>query len=391
MSFDEPLEQAIVILQRRGRVSYRALKREFGVDDDFLEDLKGGLIEVHGLAVDQNGKMLVWTGEPTPKAGPLSSPVPTPEASLPIEQASVPAPHPPDLQTQAEAVGVQAERRQLTVMFCDLVGSTPLSERLDPEDLREVVRAYQTTAADVICRLEGHIAQYLGDGLLVYFGYPRAHEDDARRAVRTGLEIIQAIGTLSAGPEPDTGARLAVRIGIHTGLVVVGEVGGGSQHGQLALGETPNVAARIQGSAEPNTVVISAATAHLLHSTFALEELGTRCFKGMAEPMAVSRVVNLLEEYSAEADAAPAAARFLVGRDEELGLLRRCWQQSKEGLGQTVLINGEAGIGKTALSEALRDLMRQEGHMCVMFRCSPYHQNSPLYPILQHLEALFPA
>ena len=149
------------------------------------------------------------------------------------------------------------------------------------------------------------------------------------------------------------------------------------------------MAARIQESAAPNTVVISAATAHLLHSAFALEELGTRSFKGITEPMAVSRVVSLLEENSVEADAAPADARFLVGRDEELGLLRRRWQQSKEGLGQTVLINGEAGIGKTALSEALRDLVLQEGHMCVMFRCSPYHQNSPLYPILQHLEALF--
>ena len=237
MSFDETLEQAIVILQRRGRVSYRALKREFGVDDDFLEDLKAELIEVHGLAVDQNGKMLVWTGEPAPNTEPPSPPVPMPEASLPTEQASVPTPHQPEFQTQAEADSAQAERRQLTVMFCDLVGSTALSARLDPEDLREVVRAYQKTAADVISRLEGHIAQYLGNGLLVYFGYPRAHEDDARRAVRTGLEIIQAVGMLSAGPEPDTEVRLAVRIGIHTGLVVVGEMGGGSQHGQLALGE----------------------------------------------------------------------------------------------------------------------------------------------------------
>ena len=217
MSFDETLEQAIDILQRRGRVSYRALKREFNVDDDFLEDLKAELIEVHELAADLDGKMLVWTGEPAPTSEPQSSPLPTPEAAPSTEQAAAPSPRQPQPETpvQAEADSAQAERRQLTVMFCDLVGSTALSERLDPEDLREVVRAYQKTATDVIARLEGHVAQYLGDGLLVYFGYPRAHEDDARRAIRTGLEIISAIGELSTSLEPDKGVRLAVRIGIH--------------------------------------------------------------------------------------------------------------------------------------------------------------------------------
>ncbi len=288
----------------------------------------------------------------------------------------------------AEVRTTDAERRQLTVMFCDLVGSTKLSGQLDPEDLREVVRAYQETAVEAIQNFEGHIAQYLGDGLLVYFGYPQAHEDDAGRAVRAGLEIIEAMGTLNTRLEPDKGFRLSVRIGIHTGLVVVGEIGGGGRHEQLAVGETPNVAARIQGLAAPDTVVISSVTARLLHDAFALEDLGTHRLQGVAEPMAVARVLSSLEEQSDEEDTTLAGVPFLVGRDEEIGLLRRRWDQSKEGLGQVVLINGEPGIGKTALVETIRAAVLQEGCPRIMFRCSSHHQNSALFPIIKHLQRL---
>src|SRR5262249_41775104 len=188
----------------------------------------------------------------------------------------------------------EAERRQLTVLFCDLVGSTQLSGQLNPEDLRAVVRAYQEAASEVIARYEGHIAQYLGDGLLVYFGYPAAHEDDARRAVHTGLGIVQAIATLHTRLAAQHGVQLAVRLGIHTGPVVVGVMGGGGRHEHLALGETPNIAARLQGLAPTNTVVISAVTARLVHGTFILEDLGTHTLHGVAEPMAISRVRGLL-------------------------------------------------------------------------------------------------
>src|SRR3989441_5368901 len=188
----------------------------------------------------------------------------------------------------------EAERRQLTVMFCDLVGSTDLSGRLDPEDLREVVRAYQETAATVIARYAGHIAQYLGDGLLVYFGYPAAHEDDAQRAVHTGLGIVDALGALNTRLAARHGVQLAVRLGIHPGPVVVGQMGGGGRHEHLALGETPNVAARLQNLAPANAVVISAVTARLVQGAFALEELGTHTLHGVAEPMAISRVRGLL-------------------------------------------------------------------------------------------------
>ena len=181
--------------------------------------------------------------------------------------------------------------RQLTVLFCDLVDSTALASQLDPEELREVVRAYQETCAKVIARFEGHIAQYLGDGLLVYFGYPLAHEDDAQRAVRAGLGMVEAMGQLNTRLAQERGVHLAVRLGIHTGLVVVGEVGGGTRQEQLALGETPNLAARLQGLAAPNTLVISAATLQLLGGFFACQSLGTPLLKGLAQPLEVYRVL----------------------------------------------------------------------------------------------------
>jgi class 3 adenylate cyclase len=188
----------------------------------------------------------------------------------------------------------EAERRQLTVLFCDLVGSTQLSGQLDPEDLRAVVRAYQEAAAAVIQQYEGHIAQYLGDGLLVYFGYPLAHEDEARRAVHTGLGLVQAIAALNTRLVAQYGVHLAVRLGIHTGPVVVGVMGGGGRHEHLALGETPNIAARLQTLAPANAVVLSAVTARLVQGTFALEDLGTHTLHGVAEPMTVRRVRGLL-------------------------------------------------------------------------------------------------
>jgi len=263
MKFSEVVAQTLTWLQREGRVSYRALKREFALDDEFLEDVKAEIIEAKRLAIDENGKVLVWVGDPLvasnqfPVASSSQPPAPPPADS----GLRTPDSNPQTLDARRDA----AERRQLTVMFCDLVGSTALSEQLDPEELREVVRAYQQTSAAVIERYEGHIAQYLGDGLLVYFGYPAAHEDDTQRAVRTGLEILAELPQLNRQLQPTVGvhscAPLQLRIGLHTGLVVVGEIGGGGgKRENLALGETPNIAARIQGLAEPDTVVISATT-----------------------------------------------------------------------------------------------------------------------------------
>src|SRR5215467_12929395 len=199
---------------------------------------------------------------------------------------------PPRPASAAEPRAPEAERRQLTVLFCDLVDSTALSSQLDPEELREVVRAYQATCAKVIAHFEGHIAQYLGDGLLVYFGYPRAHEDDAQRAVRAGREIVTAIDALNARLEREKGIRLAVRVGIHTGLVVVGEIGTTGRREQLALGETPNIAARIQGLARPDTVIVSPATWHLVHGYFVSQDLGAHVLKGVATAVPLHEILD---------------------------------------------------------------------------------------------------
>ena len=326
--------------------------------------------------------MLVWTGGD----GATPAPAPTPSASgpsdIPRDLPAEVAPRPVDTRPP------EAERRQLTVLFCDLVGSTPLSSQLDPEDLRAVVRAYQEAAAEVIQQYEGHIAQYLGDGLLVYFGYPTAHEDDPRRAVHVGLGVVQAIATLNTRLAVPYGVQLAVRVGIHTGPVVVGVMGGGGRHEHLALGETPNLAVRLQALAPANAVVISAVTARLVQGTFALEDLGSHMLHGIAEPMAVSRVRGLLTTPSRDEEFVAAGVPLLVGRDEEVGLLRRRWEQSKAGLGQVVLISGEVGIGKSALVEALRVQVRAEGLPRIVVRCSPYHTNSALYPVITHLERL---
>src|SRR5262245_39928214 len=267
MDFYALLDQILDLLRQRGRVTYNALKRQFGLDDTCLQDLKDEIIEAQRLAVDENGTILVWTGG----ANPASLPLTAQTGQLQATQTDQAAPATPIPGAPGSS---DAERRQLTVMFCDLVESTALSSRLDPEDLREVVRAYQTMCEEVIQRYGGHIAQYLGDGLLVYFGYPQAHEDDAHRAVRAGLGILDALVALNALLEPRIGVRLAIRLGIHTGLVVVGEMGGVSRHEQLALGETPNLAARIQGLAAPDTLLISAATHRLVQGYFACQDLG---------------------------------------------------------------------------------------------------------------------
>jgi class 3 adenylate cyclase/predicted ATPase len=371
MTFDDILDQAIALLQRRGRLTYRTLKRQFDLGDDVLEDLKEELIYGQRLAMDEGGRVLVWTGGVIP---PESSAAPPPPQEGPHAAPPV-APRPPD-----------AERRQLTVLFCDLVDSTRLASQLDPEDWRVVVRAYQQTCAEVIERFEGHIAQYLGDGLLVYFGYPQAHEDDAQRAVRTGLAIVQAMETLNQRLEQAKGVRLAVRVGIHTGPVVVGEVGGGGRQEQLALGETPNLAARLQGLAAPDTVVVSAATFRLVRGYFTAQELGAHSLKGVAAPVQVHRMLGESAAQSRLDIAGPSGLTPLVGRESEVLLLLERWAHSQDGRGQVVLLSGEAGIGKSRLVEVLRERVISQGATRLVFRGSPYHQQSALYPVIDHLQ-----
>jgi class 3 adenylate cyclase len=277
----------------------------------------------------------------------------------------------------------ESERRQLTVMFCDLVGSTPLSEQLDPEELWEVLRAYQQTCAEVVQRFDGHIAQLLGDALLVYFGWPQAHEDDAQRGVKTGLGMLEAMGTLNARLEKDKGIQLKIRVGIHTGLVVVGEMGGGDHKEQLALGETPNIASRLQGLAEPDTVVLSAATFQLVQGFFTVENLGPQTLKGIPASVQVYRVLGESDAQSRLDVAMTRGLTPLVGREQETGLLLEKWAQVKDGLGQVVLLSGEAGVGKSRLVRVLKNHVSDELYHGWECRSSPYHQNTSLYSITE--------
>ncbi|MBI3797194.1 MAG: AAA family ATPase [Deltaproteobacteria bacterium] len=435
-TFDELLEQVLTLLQRDGRVAYRVLKRRFALSDDDLEDLKADLIDAKRVAVDEAGKVLVWVGEgakeetgnrrigeSAKRPERLSSP-----QTLDARPQTLDFPRP------------EAERRQLTVMFCDLVDSTALSEQLDPEEWRTLVKEYQGGCAEIIRRFDGHIAQYLGAGLLAYFGYPVAHEDDAQRAAHAGLEItttfrhrlsaghavpsprgalinqgstegqgeeakVSGIATLTPHPDscasaqdrlPPQGGKentreaqpLQVRIGIHTGLVVVGEIGEGNRREQLALGDTPNIAARLQGLAQPNTVVISAATHRLIAGLLDCQDLGSHSLKGVSTPLQIYQVVGESGARSRLDVALTTGLTPLVGREEEVGLLFKRWEQAKAGDGQVVMLNGEAGIGKSRLVQVLKEHLTPEVHAQVECRCSPYYQNSALYPVIDHLQRL---
>ena len=266
-------------------------------------------------------------------------------------------------------------------MFSDLVGSTALSARMDPEDLREVISAYQKCVAETVQRFGGFVAKYMGDGVLIYFGYPQAHEDDAERAVRAGLELVAAVGALK------THAPLQTRVGIATGLVVVGDlIGSGASQEQAIVGETPNLAARLQGIAEPNRVVIAESTRKLVGNLFELEDLGAQDLKGIAGP---ARAWAVLRASSAEGrfEAMHATGLTdLVGREEELDLLLRRWSKAKTGEGQVVLLSGEAGIGKSRLTAALLERLASEPNTRLRYFCSPQHTDSALYPIISQME-----
>jgi class 3 adenylate cyclase/predicted ATPase len=274
-----------------------------------------------------------------------------------------------------------AERRQLTVMFCDLVDSTALSTRLDPEDLREVIAAYHRAVAKIIAEADGFVSRYMGDGVLVYFGYPQAHEDDAERAVRAGLGAIDAVRRLDVNS-----VKLQTRVGIATGLVVVGDlIGEGSAREQSVVGETPNLAARLQGLAGPDAVVISASTRRLLGGLFDYRDLGAVAVKGIAAPVQAWQVLRPSIVASRFEALRGSTLTRLIGRDEEIGLLLRRWARAKAGSGEVVLISGEAGLGKSRLTAEFAEHLKSEPHLRLRYFCSPYHQDSALFPFVDQL------
>ena len=295
----------------------------------------------------------------------------------PTVQTELPARPPPNAQAGS------AERRQLTVMFCDLVGSTGLSARLDPEELRDLIAAYRKCVADAVATSDGFIAQYLGDGVLVYFGYPQAHEDDAEQAVRAGLAAIAAVDNNKG----QVAGQLKARIGIATGLVVVGQqIGTADSQERVAIGETPNLAARLQAAAAPGEVVIAASTRRLIGRMFDCRALGTIEVKGLPQPVSAWQVLGETPGVS-RFEALRAGATFpLVGRQEEIELLLRRWDQAKAGEGRVVLLSGEPGIGKSRLTAAVVEAIASEPQIRLRNFCSPQHTDSALYPPICQME-----
>jgi class 3 adenylate cyclase/predicted ATPase len=337
---------------------YRQTFLENGIDLDVVDDLTDVDLKELGLSLGDRKRFL--------------------RAAAALAHQSPPAATPPP---SVSPIHSEAERRQLTVMFCDLVGSTALSTRLDPEDLRQSIVAYHSCATQIVGRYDGFVAKYMGDGVLVYFGYPQAHEEEAARAVRAGLAVVEAVDRLDAA-----GERLAVRIGIATGLVVVGDIiGAGEAEERSVVGETPNLAARLQALAEPGTVVIAEATRALLRGQFKLESLGVRPIKGFAEAVEAFRVLGEVPSED-RFEAGHATVLPLVGRDQELALLVDRWTLAKATEGQVVLLEGEAGIGKSRLALALRERIFREPHLLLRYFASPYHINSALRPVIAQLE-----
>lgn len=348
-----------------GLGQYAALFAESAVDFDVLPDLRERDLKELGIPLGHRKRLL--------KAIELRCEVPGAEAE-PVARFE-------------ESPRAEGGRRQLTILFCDLVASTELSAQLDPEDLRDIMLAYQRECAAVIARYEGYIAKYMGDGILAYFGFPRAHEDEAERAVRTGLAIIQAVSDLSVSRLRLSGSKLAVRIGINTGPVVVGDIiGAGAAEEASVIGETPNVAARLQAIAQPGHLVVGPLTRQLIGDAFVLEDLGQKTLKGVLQPINAWRVVSVGKNTTRHAGRTNKSRAPLVGRQEEFGLLLRSWEASRSGHGQVVLLQGEAGIGKSRLVDALRSAVSGRNCLRIALQCSPFHSGSTLHPVVEHLK-----
>src|ERR1700757_2506034 len=347
------------LLRRLGLDQYEATFRENNVDETVLPSLTAE--DLKDLGVGSVGHRRKLVDAIAALRAEASAPTPLSDAPLATDQAAKDT----------------AERRQVTVMFSDLVGSTALSARMDPEDLREVISAYQRCVAETVRRFGGFAARYMGDGVLIYFGYPVAHEDDAERAVRAGLALIDAVATLPA-PEP-----LQVRIGAATGMVVIGDlVGSGEAQEHDIVGETPNLAARLQAIAEPNMVVIAEATRRLLGNLFELQDLGPKELKGIAGPVRVFAVLRASSVESRFEAMHPGDLTALIGREEELELLLRRWASAKTGEGQVLLLSGEPGIGKSRLTVALLEDLAGEPQTRLRYFCSPQHTDSALHPFI---------
>jgi class 3 adenylate cyclase/predicted ATPase len=346
-------------LRRNGLEQYAQTLRDNAIDADVLRDLTDDHLRELGLPLGARLKLLRAVARLGTSEQPPASPEITPTAPR-----------------------TDAERRQLTIMFCDLVGSTALSTRFDPEDMQEIVGTYHRCCADLIVKAGGFVARYMGDGVLVYFGYPQAHEHDAERAVRAGLALVEAVPKLKTA----AGAPLQVRVGIATGIVVVGDlIEAETTQEHEVVGETPNLAARLQALAEPGTVVISSSTHRLTGGLFHYRDLGPVALKGFAETVPVWQALGASAAES-RFEALRASATPLVGRGEEINLLLCRWEQAKGGEGAVVLLSGEPGIGKSRIAQTILEHLSGEPHTRLRLFCSPHHQDTALYPSITQLD-----
>jgi class 3 adenylate cyclase/tetratricopeptide (TPR) repeat protein len=382
MDFYALLDQVIALLRQRQRVTYRALKRQFNIDDDYLEDVKAELIQGQQLAVDEDGVVLVWTGDSASVGAPAAPVLPDQAATavsdvwLPPRPSAASAPPLPSL---------AGERRQVTVLFADLSGFTALAETMDPEDVRQVMNACFARLVPLVEAYGGTIDKFIGDAIMALFGAPIAYENDAERAVRTALAMLEALAAFNA----EQGTTLGLHCGINTGLVIAGGIGTQTRHDYSVMGDAVNLAARLEDASERGQIFVGAETYRLTHTVFTFEPYRPMAVKGKAEPVPVYRVLGVRAVPSRLDGVDTTRLTPLVGRERERELLLEQWTRIQEGLGQVVLVSGEGGIGKSRLVQALKEQITGTPHTWLECRCSPYYQHTPLYPFIELLERAF--
>ena len=380
MTFEEILNQALAMLQRQGRVSYRALKRQFDLDDAYIEDLKFEIIEVHRAAVDQDNTMLVWTGDQSSASPPASAPA-SPQEREPLSYT------PPHLAEKilTSRSALEGERKQVTVLFCDLANSTALAERLGPEHMHTLLNRFFALALDAVHRYEGTINQFLGDGFMALFGAPLAHEDHARRAVLAALALQRLLQDHQAELGEPYGVTCVFRMGLNTGLVVVGSIGNNLRMDYSAIGDTTNLAARLQQLAEPGTILVSDATQRLVEGSVHLEALPPAQVKGKTDLVTPYKVVGTRSQRSPLARRGDRVLSQFAGRERELAALVEALEQVESGQGQVVGIVAEAGGGKSRLLYEFRQRLAGRRVTYLEGRCLSYGHAMPYHPIIDLL------
>ena len=388
MTFEEILDQAIAMLQRRGRLTYGTLKRQFQLDDAALEDLKNELIEGQRLAVDEGGNVLVWTGDRASVPFPSDTPAPSPHPVR--EDPNAPWASTPPLQGTASihaSPALAGERRQVTVLFADISGFTALAETLDPEDVRQVMNACFARLVPVVEDYGGMVDKFIGDAIMALFGAPIAHENDAERAVRTALAMFEALAAFNTAQ----GTSLGLHCGINTGLVIAGGIGAPSLQDYSVIGDAVNLAARLEDASERGQIFVGPETYHLTHTLFRYEPLAPMLLKGKTDPVPVYQVLGLHRSRSRFDAAVERGLTPLVGRSQELAMLRERFHEVRAGRGQVVGIAGEAGMGKSRLVLEFRRALAQAGEAVTWLEghCISFGQSSSFLPLIKQLRENF--